>query len=517
MKGISRILPILLLFSFTLYAQGVNPNCEKGDAIFRDLWFFFSNVGHSAIYLNSDSKFAEKGQPDNYNKTDPRTAPLLNSDLKHSVIQANGTSPQDQNKMLPLTARTFEGFLNGQRYWGAFNGVPGGLTYEQRKKVVYYAWLQIGCDYVFLRWPAIKLPSLYRDDGKRVFIGSFRCDGLVEYVYESINIHDERGDNPNDWGFFTEEEEKHLISTFYPRALADRMYEEQGKEFPVYSPPQIKEITLKDSEGNPIEPDEEGVYQVSGKITIEANISDGDYGSGVDRMVVLVEDDAGDTFYLNGEEYVEGNTQIPEESLDDHDEDVEGTYTLAWDTDIKDEQNNPLFPPGYYTLHVLAYDQAGNVKEETIEVVKKGDNLWKVYRKFDVHEDYDTYVPTPEDFGEYWKEWEDSYILIPKDTSNGSLGGNWVILGFRTYVYVSEPLDLDIGIIGDDGVALYVNGEFVCGRGNAEDPMAYGVMHLLPGWNKIEALVYDGPDVCWLEFDKKIGDYVEIIDPERRE
>ena len=92
-----KILPLLLiLFPFTSYAQEIIPDCEKGDAVFRYMRISIPpwvQVGHAAIYLNSDSKFAEKGQPHNYKKTDPRTAPLLNSDLKHSVIQANGTDP----------------------------------------------------------------------------------------------------------------------------------------------------------------------------------------------------------------------------------------------------------------------------------------------------------------------------------------------------------------------------------------------------------------------------------------
>ena len=50
-----------------------------------------------------------------------------------------------------------------------------------------------------------------------------------------------------------------------------------------------------------------------------------------------------------------------------------------------------------------------------------------------------------------------------------------------------------MGVSGDDGVALYSNGRFVAGRGNAEDPASYGPLALNNGWNKIEALVYNGP------------------------
>ena len=411
---------------------------------------------------------------------------------------------------------------NGEEYWGAYNS--GILTARKRRTLAKIAWLQRGADYAFTSWPEIKTPNVWDEDGNLVKVGSFRCGTLVEYCYEQLGVdywskyYPDSDDayrnsgNPNDRGFFTEKQEKecfigHFLSPiFYPAALMARMEDYAGSKAKG-TPPQIKSITLKDEEGNSIEPDEEEIYQVSGVVTIEADISDGDYGSGVDRMVVLVEDDKEDTFYLNGEEYIEGDgEEIPEESMDNHDEDVEGDYTLEWDT------NN--FPSGFYTLHILAYDEAGNVEETMIEVVKMGNNLWKVYRKFNVHEDYNTYIPTPEDFGEYWREWEDDSVLIPKNTPNWSVGGSWTILGFRIYVYVSEPEDIEIGIIGDDGVGLYVNGEFVCGRGNAEDPMSYGVMHLLSGWNKMEVLVYNGPTVCWLEFNKKIGNLVEIMDTE---
>ena len=451
-------------------------------------------------------------QPLKYeNLWDINTIEIRQSDLKHSVIQANGTNPQDTKKKLPLSIRSFWEFLNekknGEEYWGAYNS--GTLTARKRRTLAKIAWLQRGCKYRFKKWPEIKTPSIWDEKThKLIKLGSFRCDALVEYCYEQLGVDywskyrpnsDDayrNSGNPNDRGFFTEKQEKecfigHLLyPIFYPAALMARMEDYAGGKAKG-TPPQIKSIILKDEEGNPIEPDEEEIYPVSGVVTIEADISDGDYGSGVDRMVVLVEDDKGDTFYLNGEEYIEGDgEEIPEESMDDHDEDVEGDYTLEWDT------NN--FPSGFYTLHILAYDEAGNVEETMINV----------------HEDYNTYIPTPEDFGEYWKEWEDDSVLIPKDTPNGNVGGSWTILGFRTYIYVSEPKDIEIGIIGDDGVGLYVNGEFVCGRGDAEDPMSYGVMHLLSGWNKVEVLVYNGPTVCWLEFDKKIGNLVEIMDTE---
>ena len=59
---------VLLILSLNSFPQDIPfPDCEKGDAVFRDLWIktkFFhipiKNVGHAAIYLNSDSRFKNK-------------------------------------------------------------------------------------------------------------------------------------------------------------------------------------------------------------------------------------------------------------------------------------------------------------------------------------------------------------------------------------------------------------------------------------------------------------------------
>ena len=139
-----------------------------------------------------------------------------------------------------------------------------------------------------------------------------------------------------------------------------------------------------------------------------------------------------------------------------------------------------------------------------------GDNMWKKYLKTDVYEDYNTYIPTPQDFDEYVGLVADSSTLVPETYSD-----EWSKMGFRTWVYVSEPKDISIGIGGDDGVGLYLDDNFVCGRGNAEDPMSYGTMVLSAGWHKVEALVYNGGVDIWLEFDKKISDYVDVMNSEQ--
>ena len=442
-KKIKKIFFVILLSFFFLLSlafiksseENYFFNREKGDAVFRYLKKFGMEVWHTGIYLNSDSKFenyAPLEHPLRSNKgyklsdeqfKDVNKITLKNSDLKHSVIQANGTDPKDGK--LPLSIRSFKDFLFGQKFEASANA--GNLSYDQRKDLVRYAWEQRGCKY---SWTKVKIPSP-SNKGR----GWFRCDGLVEYCYEKIGVN-------NGKGFFPRRQEK-IMS---PEGLYERMYKYAGNKGAQGTPPQIKEITLKDEAGNSIEPDEEGVYQVSGRITIEADISDGDYGSGVDRMVVLVENDEGDTFYLNGEEYVEGDTQISEESMDDHDENVEGIYAVEWDTRITDpETGDSLFPPGYYTLHILAFDQAGNVGKREVEV--------KIRRKIKINP-YDV---------DYDPEMDMVYFLYPRSSDNSD---DWGII--RTKIDGTQWYDY--GCVGG-----YI-------RNIALDPVTKNVFFVQEGW-----------------------------------
>lgn len=122
-------------------------------------------------------------------------------------------------------------------------------------------------------------------------------------------------------------------------------------------PPEITDVTIKNELGAEILPDENDVYMVWNTVTIEVDVTDTGSVcfSGIDKVVFFVEDDIGDTYYLNG------TADIP--TQDDHDEPIEGTYTIGWNTDIFDE--------GEYTLHILAYDQVGNVRNISIEAWKK--------------------------------------------------------------------------------------------------------------------------------------------------
>ncbi len=139
-----------------------------------------------------------------------------------------------------------------------------------------------------------------------------------------------------------------------------------------------------------------------------------------------------------------------------------------------------------------------------VEIIENGDTKWKMYVKSGVYEDPDTYIPTLNDFGEYVGLVDDATVLIDEEDEYENS-----VVGFRTWVYVSEATSINIGLDGDDGVALYLNGEPVCSKPNAEDPMVYGTMELTKGWNKVEALVYNGPLDISLKFDKKLSDFVD--------
>ena len=125
-------------------------------------------------------------------------------------------------------------------------------------------------------------------------------------------------------------------------------------------------------------------------------------------------------------------------------------------------------------------------------------NQWKRYAK-PVAEDPDTYLPTPEDFGGFDGYAEDGNVLIE------AFGFENSVVGFRTWIYRWEPLEHDVGVAGDDGVALYANEKFVAGRPNAEDPMAFDTLFLGVGWNKLEALVFNGPGHIRLELSEVLG------------
>jgi len=136
---------------------------------------------------------------------------------------------------------------------------------------------------------------------------------------------------------------------------------------------------------------------------------------------------------------------------------------------------------------------------------------WKMYVKSDVYKDPNTYIPILNDFGEYVGLVDDSTSLIDEENKYENS-----VVGFRTWVF-SESTTTEIGIDGDDGVALYLDSKLVCNKPNAEDPMVYCEMELTEGWHKVEALVYNGPLHISLEFGKKLSDIIDEMDANHSE
>ena len=129
---------------------------------------------------------------------------------------------------------------------------------------------------------------------------------------------------------------------------------------------------------------------------------------------------------------------------------------------------------------------------------------WMMFVKAEVYENYDAYVPQISDFGPFNRYVDDGNFLIR--IAGGSIYENSVV-GFRTWLYHKGRGSYRVGITGDDGVALNANGEFIAGRGNAEDHANYGTLVLNSGWNKIEALVYNGPTDVELSLDPMLSTF----------
>ena len=224
-------------------------------------------------------------------------------------------------------------------------------------------------------------------------------------------------------------------------------------------PPEIGDVNIIDEYMGEVVPDQNGVYTVYGTVTIKAEVTDEQTClSGVDKVVFYVEDANGITRYLNG------TTDIP--TQDDHNEPIGGTYTINWNTDI--------FSPGKYTLHIVAYDQAGNVKNISMKVWKRsisslspsvrwvddlnypisgGEGAMKRYGEYLCDEDADPLCYEPISMGnafEYAKgewngaSWEHVANLTPRVWAPGFYS-SWGFYIYYVYVLRSCPYSNSTG------------------------------------------------------------------------
>ena len=187
-------LVLILLFSFVLSANEYSPGSEIGNAVFRPLSVYdpggqgWCMIGHTALYRCSN------GNSD----WDPDTS-MKNSDFTQSVIQATGEGTV-------VGWHTFRFFLQNYQaegYGYTSSNKPNTAT---RIKLIKDAKEQYGARYPqkFDEWyyPKIMIPNSSPGSGD----GCFRCDGLVEYVYEKAGI-----------GFFTENEKYHCYFSYQTR------------------------------------------------------------------------------------------------------------------------------------------------------------------------------------------------------------------------------------------------------------------------------------------------------------
>jgi hypothetical protein len=125
-----------------------------------------------------------------------------------------------------------------------------------------------------------------------------------------------------------------------------------------------------------------------------------------------------------------------------------------------------------------------------------GDNSWSILWQGNVFENPTNYTPNPQDFP--------SATLLETRTDQTHLvwypgSGFWENSVFiaRTWLYVQALQAIPVRIAGDDGHSLYVNDSFIIGLPFSDigsPPFeTTGNIILNPGWNKVEAVLYNGP------------------------
>lgn len=284
------------------------------------LWRFTSQLslaGHSGLYM--------EWEPDE--KSDPAIK------KNHKTIESHAQGPDYDN---------FENFVKIKHFWGV--RTSNRLDDEDRRDIVGAAKSQISEDigYDFF--------SDYKSPGK-----SFRCDGLIEWAYEKVGIDIIQ----NDWWCV-----KKGHNLLCARKQLDALDAQNNALFPVLafgSKEKPDEPIYIDDEPVPLE---DGKYKVHGdKVEVKiyaSDIDDNNDGSGITRLELWVGEPDDTPRNMPGFRIM--SDEDDKDYPDWHD------YTYYWDTTKKDEQGDPLFPNGDYTLKAIAFDQAGNTKETYINV-----------------------------------------------------------------------------------------------------------------------------------------------------
>ena len=300
----------------------------------RRLLTRLSKMGHCGLY--------HEWEPDELSKPEIRSS--------HGTIESNLARPIPKPKFWEGAGvhsyYDFQYFLDAENFWGVRTSIK--LDFEERTRIVEYALYQEDkkCKYDFFH--GYKHPGL-----------SFRCDGLVEYCYERVGIDIIE----NDW-WCIRRGYNPLCPNIQMRALQIQnktefpvltfgKYDDEGEK--IYGPIEIS--------GEDIDPDENDKYKVYGdKVKVKIYASDIDVdndGSGITRVQLWVGDPDDTPEEMPGFRIVGSD--------DDKDYPRDHDYTYTWDT-TEEEDDEPLFPDGDYTLKAIAFDQAGNKKEATLPV-----------------------------------------------------------------------------------------------------------------------------------------------------
>jgi len=183
---------------------------------------------------------------------------------------------------------------------------------------------------------------------------SFRCDGLVEYLYESIG-HDII---PNDVGDPSALIETGNQTVLTPRRQMEAMENREAADAP--------EIQIKTSQGEII--NDEGMTFDK---TIIVNVNDGEKGSGIDRVEIrknyLLE-----PFYIDTNNYQRDKTYIFSDM-------EEGRYKII----AYDQAGNKSQSSSFNIYHLYLYDNACFIDDINIDdysEVPSGDSFTKIWQ-----------------------------------------------------------------------------------------------------------------------------------------
>jgi hypothetical protein len=263
---------------------------EIGDVLLRELNVAgFEAFGHVAIYERWVG-----GDPSN--------------SANHVVLEGDGSTG--------VRRHLLSAFFGDSPYLASRTE---GVVAEKRIAIVSFAGSKIGKPYT-LGGPGSPEFRGYEPDDE-----AYRCDGLVERAYEEALVNGITGIVPN----ATDNQVLTNWLATYPTNQASLMS-------PATATAPAVTITQVASPGDP-DPNDE---IVQGEVTITAHADDGPNGSGI----TLVQ-------FWNGAPPA-GWSATPNLGDDSHNEDVEGDYTVTWDT--------TSVPDGEYDLYARAYDKAGS-------------------------------------------------------------------------------------------------------------------------------------------------------------